>query len=347
MIASDICEVHPHIYHYTTHDGLRGILKSGTLWATHYRKLNDESEITQFKDIFSNHLRSSVEHTVREKYRSRLSFKRRVTKHGGIPAVVDHETAALVNSFYETTYSGSAKGTPPFSDPYIASFCSHANEDSYVQENGLLSQWRAYGAGGGCAIVLNTQGLSLLLNEERGRYLIGEPTHFADVVYDDDLDNIQNKFSEFFSIVAELYPAFLDDRKKAAGLLCSRGAFPLFSSATTRVKHRGFKEEKEVRIVISPNLKERDAVFKINHPDYPDAEPHMQYKTIKYRGNCKSISYIELFDRREICHLPIERIIVGPHPKRRDFAEEIMKIVHGQNITVVCSQTPYIDRLSK
>lgn len=32
------------LYHYTTQDGLLGILENACIWATHYRCLNDASE---------------------------------------------------------------------------------------------------------------------------------------------------------------------------------------------------------------------------------------------------------------------------------------------------------------
>jgi len=32
------------LYHYTTQEGLLGILEKASIWATHYRYLNDASE---------------------------------------------------------------------------------------------------------------------------------------------------------------------------------------------------------------------------------------------------------------------------------------------------------------
>lgn len=43
-------EVYENLYHYTTWDGLLGILQTQTLWATHYKFLYDYSEIVLFKD---------------------------------------------------------------------------------------------------------------------------------------------------------------------------------------------------------------------------------------------------------------------------------------------------------
>lgn len=50
----DIWEEHKKLYHYTNWDGLSGILKTKSLWATHYRFLNDSSEFRLFGDkLFS------------------------------------------------------------------------------------------------------------------------------------------------------------------------------------------------------------------------------------------------------------------------------------------------------
>src|SRR5262245_39979140 len=38
------------LYHYTGIRGLKGIINSQTLWATHYRYLNDTEEVTLFRD---------------------------------------------------------------------------------------------------------------------------------------------------------------------------------------------------------------------------------------------------------------------------------------------------------
>lgn len=53
---SEIAKKHPYLYHYTTLEGLKGILETQTLWATHFEFLNDSSELSTFKDILSNAL---------------------------------------------------------------------------------------------------------------------------------------------------------------------------------------------------------------------------------------------------------------------------------------------------
>ena len=41
----DFMAVHPELYHYTNLDGLKGILSTKSLWATHFANLNDSTEV--------------------------------------------------------------------------------------------------------------------------------------------------------------------------------------------------------------------------------------------------------------------------------------------------------------
>ena len=40
---------HPHLYHYTTGAGLKGIVESNSLWATYFRDMNDANEIHELR----------------------------------------------------------------------------------------------------------------------------------------------------------------------------------------------------------------------------------------------------------------------------------------------------------
>ena len=53
-------EVYKHLYHYTTWDGLHGILQSQSMWGTHCKFLNDYSEIVLFKDKLIEFLQPHV-----------------------------------------------------------------------------------------------------------------------------------------------------------------------------------------------------------------------------------------------------------------------------------------------
>ncbi len=83
-----------------------------------------------------------------------------------------------------------------------------------------------------------------------------------------------------------------------------------FIHAVSRYKHRGFREESEVRAIFSPmthvDLKELAAA---NPKEYAKIK-HKQLKQVEYRDGF--VPYITL-SRGGNGKLPIKRIIVGPH----------------------------------
>jgi hypothetical protein len=50
VTAKGFASKHPELHHYTTLQGLAGIRRSRTLWATNYHDLNDTKEIIQLRD---------------------------------------------------------------------------------------------------------------------------------------------------------------------------------------------------------------------------------------------------------------------------------------------------------
>jgi hypothetical protein len=48
------------LYHYTTANGLKGIVESNTIWATHYRFLNDKTEYKYGQQIIENVLNETI-----------------------------------------------------------------------------------------------------------------------------------------------------------------------------------------------------------------------------------------------------------------------------------------------
>jgi hypothetical protein len=80
-----------------------------------------------------------------------------IIQHGGHSNVAASDARRLVNILYEKIFENSLV------EPFIASFCSHTTDQSYEQENGLLSQWRGYGNDGGFCIVFDTAALLTLL----------------------------------------------------------------------------------------------------------------------------------------------------------------------------------------
>lgn len=99
------------LYHYTTLDGLKGIINNRSLWCSHIRTLNDPSEIQYGKNLvisqIDEHIKSNEDKVIIELF---------------------EQLKMLINGFEILFHI------------FVGCFC---------QEDNLLSQWRNYSAQGG------------------------------------------------------------------------------------------------------------------------------------------------------------------------------------------------------
>lgn len=320
-------EVYPKIYHYTTWDGLLGILKSQSLWATHCKFLNNYSEIIFFKDILVSFITSSLYNLYEKKINSDGELKQKVNNAGGINFVVQHDTEAFVNQLYRVIGE----------EIYVLSFCGHHKDDN-INNNGILSQWRGYGGDGGIVLVFDTKKVEELvkIESESFQYTI---SLIADIVYSDNKKKLKKELSKPISIIAEdlakvLNPANYDQIENIDNL---KGFLP-FVNCISRYKHYGFKEENEVRIVALPTKFNKDIVD-ISEKMKVKLLPEKERKFRSQNGN--TVPYIELFDSKNL-DLPIEKIIVGPHKEKENRASALRVMVRNQNIEITCSDIPYV-----
>jgi hypothetical protein len=118
------CPSPPLLFHYTTTVGLLGIIESGKIWATHYRYVNDTSELEYANSLFMK------------------SIDKKLLAGSG-------PTQTLLWSVARTPAMFAWLGSV-----FISCFC---------EEGDLLSQWRTYGARGhgGYAIGLSATPESL------------------------------------------------------------------------------------------------------------------------------------------------------------------------------------------
>lgn len=324
-------ETHPELHHYTNWNGLSGILTSQQLWATHYKHLNDRTEIIQLKNQLTEVLAKRIESFIRELIPTRgFKFRRKLTEVGGIKNLASSEAQHFIGVYYEVTFNGGPSGQP-FAEPFITAFCSHKNDDDYVKENGLLSQWRAYGNGGGFALVFDTKGLYPFLEKESNDYEYPTLT-FLDVVYESNLSDTEKYFENLITILEGLFRQEIQDNRHDAGL-----ALEPFLNAAVRLKHRAFREEREVRIAACPMSAKFRAYLRQEHPTY--SPPNKALKTVQFRES--GVPYIELFGFSRQA-LPIKRIIVGPHA---DQAAQLSRVkTLAPNIKIVASDTPFISQ---
>lgn len=315
---------------------MKGILESQTLWATHYKHLNDTTEIEHFREPLEQAIFPLMKDIALKYFKRSFRVRREIRKLGGVIIVAEREAKSFIGSIFKTTFER-GKGEPPFAEPFITSFCAHDDDEAYERENGLLSQWRAY-ADGGYVLVFDTRNLWELADIEGRTYHL-TALSLGDVVYEGDEEAFQEEFSELINILKDLFLVFLDKEKR----FDARHVFDPFVSSTSRYKHQGFKEEREVRFVISPKSEERCKVDAEADPNFRLEDKRL--KTIKLRKDGEQeIPYLELFDYEKKQHLPIKKIIVGPHREQAALEDTASKLVSdlGLNVAVKCSETPYI-----
>ena len=324
-----VSERYKRLYHYTTWGGLVGIIENRCLWATHHRFLNDYSETLLLKDKLIELAKPIVQEESR-KFVDGHPDQRRIMKiietSSGFDAVVDHNTDVLVRGMYATV---------PSDGPYITSFCGES-KDEYINANGMLSQWRGYGQDGGFALVFDTQRMGCMLVKEYER-LAYSHIELDRVVYSNDEERFKEEFEPRLSnlrgfiegMIRCIHEGALDPMVQN-----HENAFRDFASCMSRYKHRGFKEENEVRICAFPAIRdEKDGLDK----DQLKPEKERTFRT----KNGEQVPYIELFNTLDQ-DLPIERIIVGPHQNKEARVSALRVMLHGTSIKVSDSDIPFI-----
>jgi hypothetical protein len=124
------------LHHYTSFDGLIGILESRSMWASSIRYLNDGAEFTYAVDLFADALSEAA---------SRRPSVRRVFRMA---------VHSLLN--YDDESGAGTSGV------FVVSFSEHGD---------TLSQWRAYcPAGAGVSISIDAQDLENLATDQMFRF---------------------------------------------------------------------------------------------------------------------------------------------------------------------------------
>ena len=122
------------VFHYTSAEGLFGILSSGQLWSTAAVATNDESEFTYGQSVLASSLEDS---------RAAGHMSARVD--AALTALDMHFDRAAARFEEDLVFV-----MDHFVTAYVTSFCRARSQKDYL--DGLLSQWRGYGGAAGCAI---------------------------------------------------------------------------------------------------------------------------------------------------------------------------------------------------
>jgi hypothetical protein len=326
-----VSELHAELMHYTSLDGLKGIIESDCLWATDASFLNDSSEIAHY---FDTRLEVLISSEVREfaieqaRHPAKLAS---MIRDGGIDALVADEARKWSAAIRRATLS--------VNRPFVLSLSGPS--DQRVKQSGLLSQWRGYGGDGGYALVLDTARIELAMQRENKKHhslrvLLG------DVYYQGIDPNLQPYATQ------DVAESEVTVKQGVARLLRggtadeTEGFYDAVTVLSCLCKHWGFWEEREVRVVVHPALEEVAGV---------ETGPLLPRKEIKtFRRGETDVPYVELFahlsEKDADRNLPIRRVIVGPHRYSSARAKAVRKLLldRGYQAEVVESEIPYLGR---
>ena len=329
-MSTPVSQQYPELLHYTTLDGLRGILCSGCLWATDAAFLNDSSEIRHF---FDERLRDLILDDARQ-YAIELArvpqHLARMIKDGGIERVVGLEADAWHSTLHRVTLA--------MNRPFVLSLSGPS--DARVQHSGLLSQWRGYGSDGGYALVLDTQKLEAMLTAEAQAHHYMH-VQIGDVYYHGIDPLIQPATPDVAEYEAIVHQGVCRMMRGGTAEETER-FYEAVTSLSCLYKHWGFWEEREVRVVVVP------ASSEVATAGEPQTPPQKEIKLVD-RGE-RQLPYVELFSAGRTAdtgaRLPINRVIVGPHKNRELHAESVRQalVSAGYAAEVVQSKIPYIGR---
>jgi len=314
-------EVHPELFHYTSAGGLAGILRSQSLWSTHWQYLNDAGELRHFSERLPSLLKGARLAAAEECARNRDGFKEWAESQGGIEYLVDVEVQGRVQAFQDSVVCPNPTGQ--IFEFYMTSFCTPEGTYEEVRSHGLLSMWRCYG-NGGYALVFDTVELERLLREEEQVWSC--KIVFGDVGYSCDPPNVLDSRIAALPELRKKFSESMFDSQEAFEVILE----PLLD-CFIHYKHWAFAEEREVRLTTILNGEQIRAVGTKDGATRRERERHNQ-------DGVPRIHLLEGLGHR----LPIKRVIVGPgsHQPEREAELRVLLKELKLDIPVVLSNIP-------
>ena len=306
-------EAHPELFHYTSAEGLKGILRSQSLWGTHWQHLNDAGELQHFGEKLPSLLKPGRIALVEKLAHTNDDFKKLADLPGGIENIVDEDVQAMAKAFQESIVCPDP--ARQIFEYYVTSFCTPEGAFEEVRTHGLLGMWRYYGDGG-YALVFDTAVLVDLLREEASTW--PAKIIFGDVGYSCDppdvLDSRIDGLPELRKILSE---SALDSQDDFERLL-----EPL-TNCFIHYKHWAFAEEREVRLATILHGEQMRTINAQEGTTWQERERHPEHGKPR-------IHLLEGSGYR----LPIKRIIVGPGSNQSKLEAELKALLEELKFVV-------------
>lgn len=265
---------------YTSANAAMSILRNKEVWLRNVQCMNDYMEVDHGIDCLVAAFRSEKEGA---------NFK--AVMEGLYPGIIA-EISELFDSWLPYLRSST----------HIACVSEHpADEDRY----GRLSMWRAYGGKRPVAIVMNREAFR---SETDVLAAYTHPVAYMDADhFNQEFEALTNRIREEGGFVKEL------GKEKTVAYL-----FDLFKTFALCVKHPGFNEEREWRVVYNPALKSSEYVrSSIESVDGIPQEVHKIPLQNIPEHNLENVEIPEL----------VERIIIGPTDQQLVLGNTFVKLL--------------------
>lgn len=298
------------LFHYTPTESAFKIIDSGVLHATHWKYLNDGSEMDAVKPLLRSIFAREFEQEADALMKAGVLRRALIEEHGR--RVFVDEAEKVISIAYGVTNK--------FMPVFIASLCRH-DEGSDQAKDGLLSQWRGYGADGGCALEFDQQDLRAMVDKEAKRFACMHVS-LEDVEYRDHERALQKV--QVNGLARAMLRRLAGDRSNATTSAIEEGMKGLqtvIGQVAPTLKHPAFAEENETRIIL-PCMS----------PEAAKEYPERKVKQVNFRfRDGFPVPYVQIFEGKK--PLPITRVIVGPQRRQDDVAHTIGLALKARNIS--------------
>lgn len=209
------------LYHYTTLEGLKGIIRARSIWATHTSTLNDPTELNYGKELIIDVLNEAISGSNDDKI-----------------TYILNQLLIYIKAYDSILYQ-----------TYVSCFC---------QSDNLLSQWRGYAAkGGGYNLGMNiqtdTKFFHTLDSSRKESYVI-----LRKIIYDSDVQKklIKDYISSIVTASGGAIKKFKKNGRKPAGWtsMAAIESINILIDLMLSFKNPVFKEESEWRLIKGHNV---------------------------------------------------------------------------------------------
>jgi len=273
-----------NLVQYTSADAATKMIKNKEVWLRNSQCMNDYSEIKYGERCLMEAFRDgSPEKAAKEKFKQILDI---------IFPNITESFLQIFNSWIPSFHRST----------YIACVSEHPEEED---EYGRLSMWRAYGGNNSVALVMNKKPF---LSETDVFHAYSQPVDYIDI------KDFDMKFDGLFSRIS----SNIDFIKSLGEQAITGYLFEYFKYVVTSTKHPGFREEREWRVIYSPENKESDHIT--SSTEVIDGVPQEVYKI-----PLKDIPE-ENFYGASVPEF-IEKIIIGPSNQQNVMRSTFVKLL--------------------